>query len=234
MRSRSRAARDGVVVAVLVAVSGGLVAVAPSAGGIPGPMAEGGVSSAAISSEAPRVAPRWSWPLAPLRVVRAYEAPPSPYAAGHRGIDLAALSGAIVAAPSDATVHFVGVVVDRPVLTLDHGSGVLSSYEPVVAAGLAVGDPVTRGMVLGVVGEGAHCSGVCLHVGVRVDGDYVSPLLFFERPPRAVLLPLRGDVAASAALPGRRIRRGRLLGCRRGAVSGPLRGVGQARGWAMR
>ncbi len=135
--------------------------------------------------------PRWRWPVAPPRIVQAYAAPPSPYAAGHRGIDLAAATSAVVVAPSDATVHFAGVVVDRPVLTLDHGSGVLSSYEPLLADGLRAGDTVTRGSPLGVVGTGAHCSNSCLHVGVRIDGDYVSPLLFFDRVPRSVLLPLR-------------------------------------------
>lgn len=164
--------------------------------------------AAGATAEAPRASPRWAWPLAAPRVVRGYEAPPSPYAAGHRGIDLAARPGATVTAPSDSTVHFVGVVVDRPVLTLDHGSGVLSSYEPLVADGLAVGAPVARGTVLGVVGEGAHCSGVCLHVGVRVDGEYVSPLPFFERLPRSVLLPLHAGVAAGASPHGRRLRRG--------------------------
>ncbi|MEN2741970.1 M23 family metallopeptidase [Microbacterium sp. X-17] len=199
-----------VVVAAPMAAVVGLAGVGAPGDGSPGSMVDVEFSprSTAASSTISRVSPRWSWPLAPLRMVRPYEAPPSPYAAGHRGIDLAAAPGATVTAPSEATVHFVGVVVDRPVLTLDHGSGVLSSYEPVVAAGLAVGDPVTRGMVLGVVGEGAHCSGACLHVGVRVDGEYVSPLLFFDRPPRAVLLPQRPGGASRAATHDRPVRRG--------------------------
>ncbi|WP_369963636.1 peptidoglycan DD-metalloendopeptidase family protein [Leifsonia sp. EB34] len=179
--------------AVLVAGLVGLAAVAPA----------GGASPAGVDLETLRVSSRWSWPLATVRAVEPYAAPPSPYAAGHRGVDLAARPGTTVTAPSDATVHFVGVVVDRPVLTLDHGAGVLSSYEPVAAEGLAVGDTVTRGMVMGVVGEGAHCSGTCLHVGVRIDGEYVSPLLFFERPPRSVLLPLRpGAASAPRGRPG--------------------------------
>ncbi len=159
--------------------------------------AQGGTDAATL---------RWQWPVTPPRIVQAYAAPPSPYAAGHRGIDLVAAPGTVVVAPSDATVHFAGVVVDRPVLTLDHGSGVLSSYEPLLAEGVKAGDAVTRGSPLGVVGTGAHCSNSCLHVGVRIDGDYVSPLLFFDRVPQSVLLPLHA---------GGSIER-------------------QARGWAMR
>ncbi|QNE37544.1 M23 family metallopeptidase [Leifsonia shinshuensis] len=216
----------------VVVATGALAPAAAESGGYTvGGRAASGVADAAASPipgdtalARPRASARWSWPLSPPRVVGAYAAPPSPYAAGHRGIDLAARPGATVTAPSDATVHFVGVVVDRPVLTLDHGSGVLSSYEPLAAAGLAVGDRVTRGMPLGVVGEGAHCSGACLHVGVRVDGEYASPLLFFERLPRSVLLPLHAGRASPASAGGR-------PAAPRGRPAGPCR---QARGWAMR
>ncbi|MFP3465065.1 murein hydrolase activator EnvC family protein [Leifsonia sp. SIMBA_070] len=134
-------------------------------------------------------AARWEWPLSPHVLQAPYAAPATPYAAGHRGIDLAAVPGAVVIAPSDAVVRFSGVVVDRPVLTLDHGGGVLSSYEP-VASELPVGALVARGAVVGAVASGGHCAEACLHVGVRVDGEYVSPLLFFDRVPAAILLPL--------------------------------------------
>jgi murein DD-endopeptidase MepM/ murein hydrolase activator NlpD len=81
------------------------------------------------------------------------------------------------------------VVVDRPVVTLDHGGGVLSSFEPVLA-GLPVGSVVARGAVIGTTESGGHCRDACLHVGVRIDGEYVSPLRFLSQVPRAVLLPL--------------------------------------------
>ncbi|MCI0155245.1 M23 family metallopeptidase [Leifsonia shinshuensis] len=180
-----------VMVSPAVAASpvGALASAAPTED--PGAVAGFGRTGSGERRAIGAAAPRWQWPVTPPRVVQAYAAPPSPYAAGHRGIDLAAATSSVVVAPSDATVHFAGVVVDRPVLTLDHGSGVLSSYEPLAAEGLKAGDSVTRGAVLGVVGTGAHCSDSCLHVGVRIDGEYVSPLLFFDRVPRSVLLPLR-------------------------------------------
>jgi len=127
--------------------------------------------------------------MSPHVLAAAYAAPATRYAAGHRGIDLEAAPGAVVSAPDDAVVRFAGVVVDRPVLTLDHGGGVLSSYEPVVSE-MPVGAAVGRGAVFGAIAAGGHCDGTCLHVGVRVDGGYVSPLLFFGRVPPAVLLPL--------------------------------------------
>lgn len=131
----------------------------------------------------------WAWPIAaPHPIARPFVAPATPYAAGHRGIDIRAAEGSEVRAPADGVVHFAGVVVDRPVLSISHGGGVLSSYEP-VRSSLQEGDPVRRGQVIGTL-EPGHCGdGACLHLGVRVDGEYVSPLLFLGGQPRAVLLP---------------------------------------------
>jgi murein DD-endopeptidase MepM/ murein hydrolase activator NlpD len=130
----------------------------------------------------------WSWPAAPPHpLARPYLAPPTPYAAGHRGIDIRAAAGSPVLAPDDGVVHFAGMVVDRPVLSIAHGDGVLSSYEPVTSA-LAAGDAVTRGQVIGTLLAG-HCAMPCLHLGARVDGEYVNPLLFLGGMPWSVLLP---------------------------------------------
>ena len=134
--------------------------------------------------------PRWDWPTAaPHAVARQYLAPATPYGAGHRGIDIAAHS-VEVRAPADGVVHFAGVVVDRPVLSIAHEGGLLSSFEP-LATGLVAGDPVTRGEVIGTL-EPGHCpEALCLHFGVRLDGQYVNPLLLLGGVPRSILLPTR-------------------------------------------
>jgi len=135
------------------------------------------------------VAALWAWPVAaPHPIAKPYLAPATPYASGHRGLDVSAAAGATIRAPDDGVVHFTGFVVDRPVLSIDHGDGVISSYEP-VATELVAGDTVRRGEAIGVL-EAGHCASACLHLGVRVDGEYVSPLLFLGGQPRAVLLPL--------------------------------------------
>lgn len=145
----------------------------------------------APATDASAGASHWQWPTSPPgAVVQSFEAPPGPYAAGHRGIDIAATPGTAVLAPADGVVQFAGVVVDRPVVTVRVGDGVLVSMEP-VSTELPVGSAVTAGQPFGVVAAGGHCDGRCLHLGVRVNGDYVSPLLFLATVPPAVLLPLR-------------------------------------------
>jgi murein DD-endopeptidase MepM/ murein hydrolase activator NlpD len=138
--------------------------------------------------------PTWRWPLpAPHAVARQYIAPANPYGQGHRGIDLSAAgrgeSEEVVTSPASGIVHYVGFVVDRPVVSIDHGSGVLSSFEP-VASTLEKGQRVNAGQSIGTLQPG-HCTVPCLHLGARVNGEYVSPLLFLGGIPRAVLLPTR-------------------------------------------
>lgn len=130
----------------------------------------------------------WRWPADPHPIVRPFIAPATPYAAGHRGIDIAAPSPTITA-PAAGTVSFAGVVVDRPVLSIRHPGGVVSSYEP-VTTDLVAGDIIAPGQPLGSIVAG-HCSSTCLHLGVRVDGNYVSPLVMLGGIAPAVLLPTR-------------------------------------------
>lgn len=143
--------------------------------------------------------PEWSWPLDPLpAVLRRFEKPPQKWKPGHRGVDLSvAAVGSAVLSPADGVVSFAGTVVDRGVLSIDHGDGRVSSFEPVTTT-LSKGQPVARGDVVGTLSAplagrslGGHCGRPCLHWGVRVAGDYVDPLSFvLDRRP-SVLLPLR-------------------------------------------
>ena len=132
----------------------------------------------------------WLWPLPPPHpVLRGFQAPATLYAPGHRGLDLSAEAGREVVAPADGVVSFAGVVVDRPVLSIEHADGLVSSLEP-VTAGVRVGDRVAAGQPVGQVAAGGHCAARCLHLGARLNGGYVSPLLYLVGVPRAVLLPV--------------------------------------------
>jgi murein DD-endopeptidase MepM/ murein hydrolase activator NlpD len=132
----------------------------------------------------------WAWPVGPGHsIVRGFVAPLSEYGAGHRGIDIAAPAGATVSAPDDGVVFFAGVVVDRPVLSIQHAGGLVSSYEP-VSSTLVAGDIVHTGDPVGTLLAG-HCDQPCLHLGARLHGEYVSPLNYLGAVVRPVLLPTR-------------------------------------------
>lgn len=133
--------------------------------------------------------PSWQWPVSgPREVVEPFRAPAHAYGPGHRGVDIAAAPGAGVLSPADGVVAFRGMVVDRPLLTIDHGGGLVSTFEPLESS-LSPGDAVAAGDEIGVVGVGGHTPAGALHIGVRRHGVYINPMLLFGDVPRAVLLP---------------------------------------------
>ncbi|MEG9225743.1 peptidoglycan DD-metalloendopeptidase family protein [Aeromicrobium sp. Sec7.5] len=121
----------------------------------------------------------WSSPLEGHTIDRSYAAPPGPYAAGHRGIDLTGAPGEAVRAVAAGTVAFVGEVAGTPVVTVSHGSE-RSTYQPVLAA-VEVGRSVDAGQVIGTLLPGhAGCgAAACLHLG-RIEGEtYLNPAEMF-------------------------------------------------------
>ncbi|MFP5371545.1 MAG: murein hydrolase activator EnvC family protein [Actinomycetes bacterium] len=133
----------------------------------------------------------WTAPLAgPFYVGRPFEAPPHAYGPGHRGVDLEGFPGAPVLAAADGVVAFAGMVAGRPVVSIDHAGGLLTTYEPVVSS-VGAGQGVARGFPVGVLSAGhAGCSvEACLHWGLRRGETYLDPLALL-RPPRLTLLPL--------------------------------------------
>ncbi|MHA7281010.1 M23 family metallopeptidase [Arthrobacter sp. MDT2-2] len=157
--------------------------------------------------------PEWSWPLTPVpEVLRPFEKPPQPWKRGHRGVDLSGGVGGpvIVLSPADGVVSFAGIVVDRGVLSIDHGGGRISSFEP-VSTDLVKGGRVGRGDAVAILAGPAagvapgHCGQPCLHWGVRVDGYYVDPLSFVMDRRPSVLLPLDGGRSHREAGRGRTV-----------------------------
>ncbi|PRB11029.1 peptidase M23 [Microbacterium sp. MYb72] len=133
--------------------------------------------------------PRWAWPLDGAHEVTApYRAPAHEYGPGHRGIDLASAPGSVVHAPADGVVAFRGIVVDRALLTIEHPGGYVSTFEP-LTSDLSPGDVVSAGQPIGTVAIGGHAVAGTLHLGVRLGGAYINPMLLFGDVPRAVLLP---------------------------------------------
>ncbi|MBB1513074.1 peptidoglycan DD-metalloendopeptidase family protein [Tessaracoccus sp. MC1627] len=113
------------------------------------------------------------------RLVRGFDAPASPYAAGHRGVDLAGTAGTAVRAAAAGRVHFSGFVAGRGTVSIDHGNGWRTTYQP-VTPGVGEGEVVAAGNRIGTLASG-HCDGEsCLHWGLTDGERYLDPLLYLE------------------------------------------------------
>jgi murein DD-endopeptidase MepM/ murein hydrolase activator NlpD len=133
----------------------------------------------------------WTAPLAgALEVGRPFEAPAHAYGPGHRGVDLVGAPGTPVLAAGDGVIAFAGMVAGRPVVSIDHGGGLRTTYEPVDPS-VGAGQAVARGSPIGILSAGhAGCpAAACLHWGLRRGESYLDPLALL-RPPRIRLLPM--------------------------------------------
>ncbi|MFI2434999.1 M23 family metallopeptidase [Streptomyces sp. NPDC018693] len=139
------------------------------------------------------------WPVgARPPVLRTWDPPLTPYARGHRGVDLAAPPGTPVRAVAPGRVSYAGRVAGRGVISVeltDTGEPPLrTTYEPVRPT-VRKGDEVTAGQPLGTLeATRSHCTAHCLHWGLRRGETYLNPLsllppwLLRRTPPR--LLPV--------------------------------------------
>ncbi|MBX9422665.1 M23 family metallopeptidase [Streptomyces lateritius] len=136
------------------------------------------------------------WPVGPPPpvIVRGWQPPAGPYAAGHRGVDLAAPPGTTVLAPAAGTVTFAGPVGGRGVLTLTlPGTGtppLRTTFSPVTPS-VRAGTTVRAGTPIARVSPGAHCPESCLHWGLLRGDVYLNPLALTRRAPSR-LLPTGG------------------------------------------
>ncbi len=92
------------------------------------------IISAGITSAGIAAAGRWEWPVDRFRLVAPYVQPADRYSAGHRGLDLQPIDGGAVLAPAPGIVAYAGTVADRPLVTIDHGDGLVTTLEPVTAS----------------------------------------------------------------------------------------------------
>ena len=126
----------------------------------------------------------------PMRVLRRFEPPPTPYSAGHRGVDLEARAGPVVLAAGPGVVSFAGPVAGRGVVVIAHPDGIRTEYEP-VAALVVAGQAVARGQPIGrLVGRHDRWPpGRCLHWGARRGDAYLDPLVLLRSLGPVRLLP---------------------------------------------
>lgn len=131
---------------------------------------------------------RADWPISPAQVLDPFD-DPLPYAAGHRGVDLAAAPEQTVRAALPGRVAVAGYVAGRPLVVIKHHGDRRTTYLPVIAS-VSVGDYVLAGEPIGRVDPAAasqHCvAAPCLHWGARRGESYIDPL--------SLLSPLAGPI----------------------------------------
>ena len=94
----------------------------------------------------------------------------------HRGIDIAAPTGAVIKAAGAGTVVFAGWKSGYgKVVVVDHGGGLSTTYAHCSSLVVSAGQSVRQGQSVGRVGSTGMATGPHLHFEVRRNGVPVSP-----------------------------------------------------------
>jgi len=104
----------------------------------------------------------------------------------HDGVDYDATCGTQVGAASGGIVVEAGPdTIYGHQIIVDHGGGILTRYGHMYASGVLVkvGDQVTTGQIIALVGGDGISTGCHLHFTVEVDGETVDPVEFLANPP---------------------------------------------------
>lgn len=109
-------------------------------------------------------------------VIRHFEPPPTPYSAGHRGIDIATARGSNVVASAAGTVAFAGQVGGDLFVSIDHADGIRTTYSFLDAVLVRAGQTVAQRDVIARSGVGhAGSADAHLHFGMRRGTTYLDP-----------------------------------------------------------
>jgi murein DD-endopeptidase MepM/ murein hydrolase activator NlpD len=97
----------------------------------------------------------------------------------HEGIDIAAGMGTPIWAAAAGTVIHAGWLGGYGnLVVLDHGNGLATAYAHASAILVGVGQQVSQGETVSLVGSTGNSTGPHLHFEVRVNGSAVDPLLY--------------------------------------------------------
>ncbi|MGB7924413.1 MAG: peptidoglycan DD-metalloendopeptidase family protein [Pyrinomonadaceae bacterium] len=94
----------------------------------------------------------------------------------HTGQDIDALTGDAVIAAANGTVIFAGWQNGYgQLVAIDHGDGLTTRYGHLSQIDATVGQSITRGTVIGLVGSTGRSTGPHLHYEVRINDHPVNP-----------------------------------------------------------
>ena len=101
----------------------------------------------------------------------------------HNGIDIPAPEGiSVFAANTGTVVEIEDNETDGNYIILNHGGGIQTFYSVLFgfAEGLAEGDTVQQGDLIGYVGSTGEATGPHLHFSLIIDGEYIDPMSVFS------------------------------------------------------
>jgi murein DD-endopeptidase MepM/ murein hydrolase activator NlpD len=94
----------------------------------------------------------------------------------HNGVDIATTFGQPVVAPADGVVVFANYLGGYgKALVIEHGNGISTRFGHLAGFGVAVGQEVRRGDIIGYVGLSGRSTGPHLHYEVRIHQTPVNP-----------------------------------------------------------
>lgn len=124
-------------------------------------------------------------------VVDPFRPPPTPFAAGNRGVDYATAPGTPVGAPAAGVVTFAGPVGAGLHVVILHADGVRTSLSFLASVEVRRGDRVAAGDPVGT-------SGPSLHFGARAGDTYLDPLVLLDGGGVSVRLVPDGPAAMAS------------------------------------
>jgi len=97
----------------------------------------------------------------------------------HAGIDYSANIGAPVFATADGTIVHAGLKgAYGKTIEVDHGQGLVTKFAHLSRIDVQLGEKVTRGQIVGAVGNTGRSTGPHLHYEVRLNGIALDPQRF--------------------------------------------------------
>lgn len=94
----------------------------------------------------------------------------------HEGLDIVGVPGQPIVATAAGTVVIAGPYQNwGEVVEIDHGKGLHSFYAHNASVKVRVGDKVTRGQTIALLGSTGRSTGYHCHYGILLNGNWVDP-----------------------------------------------------------